>query len=330
MNTAGPWPPPRRAKLWASLAIVLMILAGGTVGYRVIEGWPWRDCLYMTTITITTVGFNEVHDLSPGGESFTILLILFGVGTMAFALTAVVETVFQRQLRFFTERQGMHNEIDRLNRHILLCGYGRTARLIARELRRTNHAFVVVDQQSEALAEAVEDGLLSVQGNATDEEVLEKAGIERAEALVAALGSDADNLLLTITARGMNPKINIIARSREESREHKFLRAGANRVVSPFAIGAGHIVQLLTQPAVVDFIDLVSRNDSLQLEVRRIEVASDSPFAGKTLAEGHIRQATGCMVLAIERKGGKPVFDPRPETRLEAGDVLIAVGSGAA
>ncbi|MBT3193381.1 MAG: potassium channel family protein, partial [Verrucomicrobia bacterium] len=276
-------------RLRACALSLMAILSVGTTGYHLIEGWEWLDCLYMTVITISTVGFGELHPLSDGARLFTVLLIIVGVGTMAVAISILFETVFQRQMRLFMEKRSMQKEIDKLTEHIIVCGYGRMGRNIANALSKTGRTVVVIEMDAQTTEEIERDGRLVVKGDAAEEAVLQQAGIDRASAIVATLGSDADNLFLTLTARGINPDLNIIARTEDERNGSKFAQAGATRVVSPFATGANHIVRLLTRPDVVDFVELVAEDDDIQFEVSQINVDADSPFAGKTLAEGHVR-----------------------------------------
>jgi voltage-gated potassium channel len=197
--------------------------------------------------------------------------------------------------------------------------------VIAADLRTARQTVVIVESDPDLVAEAERQGLPAVKGDANTEETLELAGVARAAALVGTLATDADNLFLTLTARGMNPELNIIVRAEDESNTRKFRQAGASRVVSPYSTGAGHIVRLLTRPEIVDFVELVTQDADIHFEVSQVEVAEDSPFAGKTLAESRVRQATGGMVLAIKRRGGGAIFDPKPDTTIQAGDVLVSV-----
>ena len=305
---------------------ILAVLTAGVMGYHFIEGWPWLECLYMTIITITTVGFGEIQPLSDAGRAFPILLIVVGVGTVAIAISIMFETFFQRQMRHFMEKRSMQKEIDSLTQHIIVCGYGRMGHIIADSLVKAGRTIVIIEMDPAVADEIERDGRLVIRGDAAEEESLHQAGIERASSIVATLGTDADNLFLTLTAHGMNPDLNIIVRAEDERNCRKFTQAGASRVVSPFDTGANHIVRLLTRPDVVDFVELVADED-IQFEVRQIDVDTDSSLAGKTLAEGRVRQEVGGMVLAIRTAAGSVSFDPPPDSRLGAGDVLFVVGS---
>lgn len=310
--------------------LLLSVMAYGTVGYRFLEGWSWLDSLYMTVITISTVGFTEVRPLDAAGRLHTILLIVFGVGTVATTLSVLFEHLFHRQLKIIMEKRGMQRTIATLSGHTIVCGFGRMGRMIATSLQKAGQSVVVIERIQPTADKIEKLGFLVVQGNASDEETLSKAGIERAASLVATLGTDADNLFLTLTARGLNEALNIIVRAEDENNTRKFTQAGASRVVSPFAIGAGHIVRVLTRPTVIDFVDLVSNDDDIKFEVVQTDITQDSPFAGKTLAEARVRQELGGMVLAIRNSAGRITFDPAPHSRIDAGDTLFVIGSSAA
>lgn len=316
-------------RLQISVLFLLVVVSGGTIGYRMLENWRWLDSLYMTIITISTVGFKEVGDLSDAGRIHTIMLILAGVGTLGVTLSILFENFFQHQFKLVMEKRSMKKQIDALKDHTIVCGYGRMGKIIADELNRANKPLVVVDAVATKAEDLERDGLLVIKGNATEETILEQAGVKKASALVATLGTDADNLFLTLTARDMNPNLEIIARAENEGNTRKFTQAGATRVVSPFAIGAGHIVSLLTRPTVVDFVDLITGDEGVKLEVAQEDVTEDGPFQGRTLAEGHVRQKLGGMVIAIRKADQTLLFDPTPATRMDAGDCLFVMRSSA-
>ena len=219
----------------------------------------------------------------------------------------------------------MDKYINKLNRHIIICGYGRTGYYIARDLRKTGRSFVVIENDPERLKLLEQDGTPFLEGDASDEELLETAGIGKAEAVVAALSKDADNLFLTLSARSLNPDLYIIARVEDPDSGRKFMKAGATRVVSPFSTEASRIVQLLTRPAAVDLIELVGGSENFALDVNEFVVEEGSQLDGKTLAEARVRQTLGCMVFAIKHSDGETVFDPDPEMKLVPGDVLVAI-----
>lgn len=313
--------------LRVSFCIVLfvLVLASGTFGYYWIEGWSLVECLYMTVITVSTVGYGEVHSLSHEGYIFTVFLIFFGVTSVALSLSVLFEYFIQRGLTNLFGRNKMDKQIAKLSGHIIICGYGRTGFYIARDLQKSKKRFLVIENDPERINILEQEGFLYLQADASDEDILETAGIDRAEALVASLAKDADNLYLTLSARSLSSTLRIIARAVDPDSGHKFIRAGASQVVSPFSAGANRIVQLLTRPAAVDLIELVGGGENISLEVREIAVAEDSQMAHKTLAEAHVRQVLGGMVFAIKRPNGKTLFDPVSETRLEPGDVLVVL-----
>lgn len=305
--------------------LFLAVLAGGTAGYSWIEGWPLHECLYMTVITVTTVGFGEVHPLSHDGKVFTVLLIFFGVTAAALSLTALFEYFVLRGLSTLFGRTTMDKQIGKLSRHIIICGYGRTGYFIARDLVNLGKQLVVIENDPERIKLLEQEQLLYIAGDPSEEEVLVAAGVERAEALVASMPKDADNLFLTVSARSLSRGMQIVARVQDPVNSRKFIKAGANQVVSPFSTGATRIVQLLTRPAVVDLIELATKQENLELEVCEFPVEAGSSLAGKTLAAARVRQTLGCMVVAVKRPDGETVFDPDPQTRIGPGDVLVAI-----
>lgn len=316
---------PRTFRLNLYIALFLSVLIIGTFGYRWIEDWPLIDCLYMTVITVSTVGFDEVHALSHDGQVFTILLIFFGVTTAALSLTAIFEYFVLRGLTNLFGRSKMDKKIEKLSHHIIICGYGRTGYYIARDLLKLGKPFVVIETDPERIKMLEQDDILFVSGDPSDEDLLASVGVTKADALVAALGKDADNLFLTISARSLNREMQIIARVEDPDNSRKFMKAGVTQVVSPFSTGATRIVQLLTRPAVVDLIELVTQRENLALEVCEIAVDEKSNLAHKTLVESRVRQTMGCMVFAIKRPGGETLFDPDPQIRIEPGDVLVVI-----
>jgi len=303
----------------------MAVMGGGTVGYHLIEGWPLHECLYMTVITVSTVGFGEVHPLSHNGQMFTVLLIFFGVTAAALSLTAIFEYFVLRGLNNLFGRNKMDKQIEKLSQHIIICGYGRTGEYIARDLQKMGKPFVVIESDPERVKLMEQEKVLYILGDPSDEDQLETAGVTQAEALVASLPKDADNLFLTINARSLNRDLHIIARVQDSDNSRKLIKAGANQVVSPFSTGAARIVQLLTRPAAVDMIELVTQRENLELEVCEIPVDEKSDLAHKTLAESRVRQTLGCMVFAIKRLDGETMFDPDPQVRIESGDVLLAI-----
>lgn len=309
-----------------AIIVILILLFAGTAGYRLIEGWSFLDALYMTVITITTVGYGEIHQLSKEGRIFTVFLILSGFGGMGYVLGSIAQTFIAGQIRMALGRRKLEKKVKRLKNHYVLCGYGRIGSFIAREFAVENVPFVVVEKDTERIKLLDEDGFIYVEGDATNDEILISAGVERARCLVAATGSDADNLYITLSTRALNPSIYILGRAAEEAAERKLLSAGANRVVSPYRIGAARMLNAVLRPNIVEFVDLVVERKHLELQLEEITVEDASRFKGKPLRESGIRRELGLIVVAIKKAGGDMIFNPSSETLIEKGDCLIVLG----
>lgn len=317
---------PRR-RLMVSFGLLLLIIAGGTIGYRLIERLPLLESLYMTIITVSTVGFREVVELSPAGRLFTILLIVFGVGNALWVFTNLTHWVVEGELEQFWGRKRVERRIEKLQSHYILCGFGRVGRLIAREFCKQKVSFMLIEKDQETLARYQWEGLLYLQGDATEEEILIQAGVERAKGLITALPSDAENLLITITARGLNPDLYILARGgEEEGSERKLGRAGANKVISPYHIGGLRMAHTILKPTVVDFMEIATHNKSLELELDEVQIRPGSPLAKVALRDSGIRQDHGVIIVAVKKDTGEMVFNPSPDITLEEGDRLVALG----
>jgi voltage-gated potassium channel len=313
-------------RLLAPLAVLLALLAVGTIGYQVVEGWGWFDALYMTAITITTVGFLEVHPLGHAGRLFTMALALGGVFTAFYAAAAFIRAVVTGEIRTILGRQRMESQLASLNGHLVICGYGRMGRLVAEEFSAEGLSFVVIDRDPRVFEGLSIPHGIPLVGDATADDVLKKAGVERARALVSAAASDADNLYVTMSARFLNEKLLIVARAESEAAERKLLRAGANRVVSPYTIGGHRVAQAVLRPNVMDFIELATRSGHLELQIEEVEVRSGSPLVGQSLRSSPIRSELGIIIVAIRKPDGKMVFNPPPEGALEVSDLLITLG----
>ncbi len=314
-----------RPHLTVILGILVTILAVGTAGYRVIEGWSWEDCLYMVVITLSTVGYGEVRELSPEGKAFTMLLIVAGVGLVTYAIGTITRMIVEGEIQTILGRRRTMSRIRRLKDHYIICGYGRIGSLVAQEFERRPLPFVVIERDERRVVQIPERYAVVV-GDATEEEVLVKAGIERARGLVTVLHSDADNLFVTLTARGLNPNLFILARYEEEKTEAKLLRAGADKVVSPYIIGGTRMAMAVTRPNVIDFIELATTSESLGLQMEEVLVQGGSPLVGVPLAESPIRSELGIIVVAIKRRSGHMEFNPSAQSAPEAGDQLIVIG----
>ncbi len=313
-----------RQRVGLLLTVVLALVAWGTLGYRLLEGFTWTEALYMTLITLSTVGFGEVRPLSAVGRWFTMGLIVLGVGTGAYALGALTEYIVSGELQGTLARRRRMATLRKLRNHYIVCGCGRVGEQVALELQRLGLPFVVVEPNPEALERCRQQDMLYVEAEPTEDATLQAVGIERARGLVAVLDSDADNLFVVLTARGLNPNLTIVAQAVSDSAAQKLYRAGADRVVSPYAMAGHRMAGLLVRPYVVAFLDATLRSPDLELWLEEIRVAEHSPLVGKTLAEADIRARSGANVLAIAR--GDRQVDWSPKLRIQAGDVLIVLG----
>jgi voltage-gated potassium channel len=306
--------------------VLLLVVIAGVIGYMVIEGWSFVDALYMTVITISTVGYSEVHGLSTAGRIFSIILIIGGVGVMFYTLTTIVQYLAEGYISNLLGRSRMKGKLSKLKGHVILCGYGRVGQEVAHALEAEGTPFIIVELDQEGLAKAANDGYLYLQGDATQDEVLSEAGIDKARALVAAVGGDADNIYITLSARGMNPNLVIVARANTEESESKLRRAGADRIVFPLRVGGRRMAKSALHPLVVDFIDTTMHIHGRELFLEDLKVDSTSPLAGMTIAEGQ-RHSSGTAILAVRKKGGAILTNPPQETILELGDELVIIGT---
>ncbi|PYX74040.1 MAG: potassium channel protein [Acidobacteria bacterium] len=305
------------------IALACVVLAG-TAGFHFIFGWQWLDAFYMVVTTLTTIGYQEIHPLSSGGRVFNLALIFFGVALVFLSIGALTQALLEFELRSFFGRRKMERDIGRLTDHYIICGAGRVGRSAARELARRPVPFVIIEQ-NEAKAQRYGDDWLTLVGDATQEQTLRQAQIDRARGLVAATTTDATNLYIVLTARGLNPRLKIIARASEEDAEKHLLTAGADSVVSPYSFAGHRIAQSFLRPHVVSFLDTATTHLGMDLEIGEICVGHDSTFAGKTIEGSRIRQDRGVIILAIKRELGMR-FNPSPDDRIEPGDYLIAMG----
>ena len=314
-------------RLRFGLAALVAVLVAGTVGY-VAFGFSVLDAVYQTVTTVSTVGFREVHPLSAGGRVFTIVLILVGVATALYTFTLVLEAVVEGQIQELLGRKRMERQIARMAGHVIVCGFGRVGRNLAQYVTGAGQDVVVIENDP-VRATAAEAAGHVVRGDATSDEALLEAGIERARVLVTALNTDADNLFVTLTARSLRADLFIVARARVESSEAKLAQAGANRVVNPQGIGGARMAAFVLQPHVAEFLDVVMHDGSLEFRLEEVPVPSGSPLAGRSLREAQIRDSTGALVLALRDSGGEFTTNPPPETPLAAGQILIAIGTEA-
>jgi voltage-gated potassium channel len=315
---------PRRLAL---IAIAMAVtLAGGTVGFVAIEHYSVFDAFYMTLTTVTTVGYGELHTLSHAGRVFNSFLILFGVMTMLLAIGAMTQTVIELELHQFFGKRRVKNMIEKLEDHIILCGFGRVGRGAAEELRQAGARFVVIDRNDERVENAIKDGMLAVAADANRDETLRDVGIDRARGLIATLASDADNLFLILSAKSLNPNLFMSARAAEQESEHKLRRAGADFVFAPYNSTGHRMAQALLKPHVQQFLDFTTQSMGLDAAIEQVRVAEHSAFIEQSLAEMHIRKELGVIVLAIRKPNGEMIFNPPAESRIAGGDHLIVMG----
>jgi len=309
------------------ILLLFVFLIGGSVGYMAIEGWPFMDGLYMTVITLTTVGYGEVHKVSEPGRIFTMVLVISGVAYFLYVAGVLVQSIVEGRIRIVMGRRTLDKKIDRLRNHYIVCGYGRIGRVLCKNIRvHPQINIVVIENNPEAPPVMDQDDVLYVLGDAADEEVLIKAGIKRAKGLIAALGTDTDNVFLVLTARQLNPHILIMARASSKGAKTKLLAAGANRVESPYDIGAVSMAQRLLRPSVSSFLDLVFAYNRKDIQMDEIPVDTTSQLANVMLKDSGIRQKYNLIIIAIKKPSGDMLFNPSYETLIQGGDTVIAMG----
>ena len=312
-------------RVQVGLAALALVVVVGTAGYTAL-GFEPLDALYQTVVTVSTVGYGFPHPIGAGVKAFTMVLILLGVGTALYTFTVTLELLIDGHMRDLIRRRRMDRDIGKMTGHVVICGWGRVGREVARYLANAGQQIVVVDRDEDRVATV---GYATVTGDVTEDDTLLQAGIERAGTLIAALDTDADNLFVTVASRSFNPTIHVIARARSESSEAKLLRVGADRVVNPQRLGGDRMAAFVTQPHVVDFVDVVMHDGSLEFRLEELTVGSDSPLAGQTLRSSRLHERTGCLVLAVRRPDGSFTPNPSPEVEVVPGDVLIGVGTAA-
>ncbi|MHB1135164.1 MAG: potassium channel family protein [Coriobacteriia bacterium] len=311
-----------------AVLLLLGVLVLGTVGYMTIEGWAFLDSLYMTVITVATVGFREVAALSPAGQVFTIAMVFAGIGGIAYSVGVLAEFMIEGQLTELVEGRRMAKRIETLSGHYIVAGMGRVGSVVCASLAEQGVPFVVIDRCDECEAEALEHGWLYLAGDATSEETLEAAGLARAKGLVTALDTDADNLFVAMSARGLNPDVFIVARSSSITSESKILRAGADRVITPNVIGGRRMASSVLDPFVSDYLELVSHSEGVEYRLDTFQVTGRSTLAGRSIRDARIRDITGAYIMAIAR-GGETDSNPPAERVLEPGDHVVAFGTRA-
>jgi len=312
------------------IAVILLccVVIIGTVGYVFIQKWDLFDSLYMTIITIGTVGFHEVRELSHTGRIFTIALIVFGIGIGSYAIANLSAFIIEGHIQNLFRGRKMEKQINRLKDHIIVCGYGSTGVETVEELAKAKKQFIIIENDEVKVNELKEHGHLVISGDATDDEILQRAGVNEASGLIASLSNDADNVYIVLTARGMNPKLRIIARAIDQLSCKKLIRAGADKVVSPYSIAGRRMAMLLLSPGIVDFLEVMVQSEELELKIEEIKLGSGSTLENTLLRESNIKAETdGAMVIGITKKGQKIIVNPPGDTLLEEKDILFVLGN---
>ncbi|MBI4750265.1 MAG: potassium channel protein [Acidobacteria bacterium] len=317
---------PSYGRLLNSLAFLFFLIVFGTVTFHLLEGWSMLDSLYVTVITLATVGYGDFVPKTWEGRLFTIMFVLVGVGGAGYVITTAAQTVLQATLNATLNRRRMYRDISQLESHYIICGAGRVGQRLVKELQREGVDFLVIERDEHLAEKLMEQGCLVLNGDATDEEALLGARIETARAMVCCASTDADNVYITLTARGLNEKIYIVARANEESAISKLRKAGANRVVSPVMIGTHQMSQVLLRPAVADFIELTTMTEELDLAIEQVQLATDSPLAGKKLKDSGIRSSLNIIVVAVKRGQSEMIFNPSGDTVFHPDDCLVVIG----
>jgi len=309
------------------IAVLLALIPIGTAGFMTWEKLGILDALYLTVMTITTVGYGDIVPVSTTGRFFALFLVLSGLGFLLYVLGKITEIMVEGSLRTTFERRSMEKQIARLKDHYIVCGHGRIGKVICQLLHENRRPFVVIENNPDEVTNLTAEGFYVVAGNASDEEILRKASVDKAKGLIAVVSSDAENVYTILSAKELNPGLFVLARSSgEKNAETKMLRAGADKVISPYYIGACRMAQLVMRPTVIDFIDLTVRSGELGLRLEELSISGKAAFVGKTLSESGIRKEFDLIVVAIKRQGGEMQFNPNFDTRILEGDILVVLG----
>ena len=318
---------PGRRCIIASICIIIIFFAG-IFGYHLIEGWNYLDSMYMMIITLSTIGFGETHPLSPAGRLLTIFIIIFGITTGAYVLQGIARFIVEGELSKMIKKQKLQKQIEAIKDHFIICGFGRIGSRIASELKEAGIGFVIVERDNNLYEHITDEkGYLMIEGDSTSDEILKKSGIERAKGLVCALPSDADNVYVVLSSRELNKKLIIISRCREESGKKKLYIAGADKVISPYHMGAMRMSMAVIKPNVYGFLELITENKELDLDMAEIEVITGSALHRVPLKDSHIRDKLGVIVIGIKKHNGHMLFNPSPKEFIEEKDHLIVLGS---
>jgi voltage-gated potassium channel len=314
------------SRLRIGFILLFGIILTGTLGYSTFEDMPVFDAFYMTLITISTVGFSEIKPLSQTGRIITIIVIVSGISVLTYTLGQVARIFVEGELSRLLGRRKLEKNISELNGHYIICGYGRIGALISHELSDEDIPFVVIEHDPKQVEALEKDNFLYLNMDATSEEALDRAGINKARGVVTAVSSDADNVFITLTAKGLKPDVFVLSRASDVKSESKLLRAGASRVVSPYLIGGRRMAMVLKRPTVVDFIDIAMMDNRLGLMIEEAKVGDNSNLVGKALIDSHLRQDFSIIIVAIKKPSDEMIFNPAPSEKLEAGDVIVVLG----
>jgi len=308
------------------LIFLFSVLIIGVSGYMLIEGWAFFDAFYMVVITLATVGYRETHTLSLEGRIFTVVLIIIWAATGFYAVRSIIQPIIEGGLRKVLGRRKLEKEIKKLKDHYIICGFGKMGSYVSRELQEKGVSYIVIEKDENLLDRLEQENHLYLQGDATEEECIVKAGVHRARGLIGLLASDADNVYIVLTARELNPNLFIIARNTDEISERRLKQAGADKVICPYQMGAIRMVQAILRPAVVDFMEIAVHGKSRELQLEELRVKPHSSLSGSSLKEAEINKNLGVIIVAIKDASGNMVFKPSSDTRINAGDTLIALG----
>ncbi len=316
----------RITQIIISVCLSIALLAVGSLGYMLIEGWGFLDSLYMTVITLATVGYGEVQSLSPPGRIFTLILIILGVGYFLYVVGAIIQFLVEGRIRLVLGRKKLDRQINKLKEHYIVCGYGRMGRALSRFLIQRYLDVVVVEQKESRVATMNDDGVLYLLGPANDENMLMRAGITRARGIMTVVGADADNVFLVLLARELNPDILIVSRAILNSAKRTLRAAGADKIVSPYELGARRMAHAILRPTVIEFLEMAFADDSADIEVEELKINSNSPLLDKCLLDSNIRRDYNVIIITIKKNDGQMVFNPDAASCLEAEDTLVVVG----
>ncbi|HOO91352.1 MAG TPA: potassium channel protein [Syntrophales bacterium] len=309
-----------------AFSFLILIIVSGTVGYHLLEGWSLANAFYATIVTIGTVGFGDFYPVTPMGKLFAIFIIVFGVGTMAYTFAMIMNALLEGRFQDILGRGKLEKRIQKMRNHYIICGYGKIGNLICGELTHEEVEFVIVENNPMVIQTIEDSGYAYVHGNAAEDKTLLAAGIKTAKGVVCALPADADNLYVVLAAKELNPDVYVLSRFEDDASERRLINAGADRVISPYKVGGMRMSQAILRPAMLDFIEITTRRGNLSLRMEELIIPQKSPVVGKNLEESGLRKEYGLIVVAVEKRSGRMVFNPMASYEIEPGDKLIALG----